>query len=50
MGVRGNGVSNAGISGRHKITKSMRRTQSIGHGIEGWEGNEAQIPDTKNTR
>jgi hypothetical protein len=42
-------VSNAAISGRHAITKSMRKTRSIGQDIERrWEGNEVQIPGTKN--
>ena len=48
MEGRGKVASNAVISGRHEITKSMRRTQSIGQGIEGWDGKEAQIPGTKN--
>ncbi len=47
MAVLGNAVSHAGISGRHERTKCMRKTRSIGHGIERWEGNEAQIPGTK---
>ena len=40
MEGRGKVVRNAGISGRHEITKSMRKTQSIGPGIEGrgWQG------------
>ena len=48
MAGLGKVVSNAAISGRHEITKSMRRTQSIGQGIEGGDVNEAQIPGTKN--
>ena len=47
MAVLGKAVSNAVISGRHEITKCMRKTRSIGHGIERWEGNEVQIPGTK---
>ena len=40
MEGRGKVVSNAGISGRHEITKSMQRTPSIGQGIERreWQG------------
>ena len=30
-------VSHAAISGRHEITKSMRKTPSIGQDIEAWE-------------
>src|SRR5437870_13152210 len=30
-------VRNAAISGRHAITKSMRKTPSIGQDIEAWE-------------
>ena len=41
-------VSNAGISGRHEITKSMRRTPSIGQDIEAGDVDEVQIPGTKN--
>ena len=40
-------VSNAVISGRHEITRSMRRIQSIGQDIEAWDVKEAQIPGTK---
>ena len=40
-------VRNAVISGRHAITKPMRRTPSIGQNIEGWDVNEVQIPGTK---
>ena len=32
---RGKVVRNAVRSGRHEITNAMRRTQSIGHDIEG---------------
>ncbi len=48
MGGRGKVARNAVISGRHAITNAMRRTLSIGHGIEGAEVKEAQIPGTKN--
>ncbi len=47
MVALGRVVSNAGISGRHEITKPMRKTLSIGRDIEGWEVNEVQIPGTK---
>jgi len=30
-------VSNAAISGRHAMTKSLRKTPSIGQDIEAWE-------------
>ncbi len=43
-GALGKAVSNAVSSGRHEITKPMRKTPSIGREIEGWEGNEVQIP------
>jgi hypothetical protein len=36
------------ISGRHAITKSMRRTPSIGQDIETGDVDEVQIPGTKN--
>jgi hypothetical protein len=36
-GGLGKVVSNAAISGRHEITKSMRKTPSIGQDIEAWE-------------
>ena len=45
---RGKVVRNAVISGRHKITKSMRRTPSIGQDIEEEDVDEVQIPGTKN--
>jgi hypothetical protein len=44
---RGKVVSNAAISGHHEMTNAMRRTQSIGQDIEGWDVNESQIPGTK---
>ncbi len=47
MGALGKAVRNAVISGRREITKPMRKTLSIGPDIEGWEGNEVQIPGTK---
>src|SRR4029450_3678327 len=45
--VLGKAVRNAGISGRHMITKLMRKIQSIGQNIERWERDEVQIPGTK---
>ena len=45
--VLGKAVRNAGISGRHVITKLMRKIQSIGQNIERWERDEVQIPGTK---
>ena len=47
MVARGKAVRNAVISGRRESTKPMRKTQSIGQDIEGWEVNEVQIPGTK---
>ena len=47
MVVLGKAVRNAGISGRHVITKLMRKIQSIGQNIERWERDEVQIPGTK---
>ncbi len=48
MVARGNAVSNAVISGRREMTKPMRKTQSIGQDIEGWNAvHEVQIPGTK---
>src|SRR5437764_2630204 len=44
--VLGKAVRNAGISGRHVITKLMRKIQSIGQNIERWERDEVQIPGT----
>ena len=45
--VLGKAVRNAGIAGRHVITKLMRKIQSIGQNIERWERDEVQIPGTK---
>ena len=45
--VLGKAVRNAGISGRHVITKLMQKIQSIGQTIERWERDEVQIPGTK---
>ena len=47
MVVLGKAVRNAVISGPREITKPMRKTQSIGRDIEGWDVNEGQIPGTK---
>ncbi len=48
MVALGKAVRNAVISGRHEITKPMRKTQSIGQDIEGWIAvHEAQISGTK---
>jgi hypothetical protein len=48
MVARGKAVRNAVISGRHAITKPMRKIQSIGQDIEGRNVvNEAQISDMK---
>ena len=47
MAALGKAVSNAVISGRTEITKPMRKTQSTGQDIEGWDVNEVQIPGTK---
>ena len=43
----GKAVRNAVISGHCEMTKPLRKTQSIGQDIEGWEVNEVQIPGTK---
>ena len=45
--VPGKAVRNAGISGRHVITRLMQKIQSIGQNIERWERDEGQIPGTK---
>ena len=45
--VLGKAVRNAGISGRHVITKLMQKIQSIGQTIERWERDKVQIPGTK---
>jgi hypothetical protein len=45
--ARGNAARNAAISGRHAMTKPMRKIRSIGQDIEWWDVNEVQIPGTK---
>ena len=47
MAALGKAVRNAVISGRTEITKPMRKTQSTGQDIEGWDVDEVQIPGTK---
>jgi len=48
MAARGKAVSSAVSSGRHEITKGMRKIRSIGQDIEWWwKVNEVQIPGTK---
>src|SRR2546425_1824000 len=48
MAARGKAVRSAVSSGRHEITKGMRKTRSIGQDIERWwKVNEVQIPGTK---
>jgi len=48
MAARGKAVRSAVRSGRHEITKGMRKTRSIGQDIEQWwKVNEVQIPGTK---
>ena len=50
MAARGKAVKSAVSSGRHEITKGMRKTRSIGQDIEWWwKVNEVQIPGTQNT-
>jgi hypothetical protein len=50
MAARGKAVRSAVRSGRHEITKGMRKTRSIGQDIERWwKVNEVQIPGTKDT-
>jgi hypothetical protein len=50
MAALGNVVRSAVSSGRHEITKGMRKTRSIGQNIERWwKVHEVQIPGTKNT-
>src|SRR6266446_9028811 len=45
----GKAVRSAVSSGRHEMTKCMRKTRSIGQNIERrWKVNEVQIPGTKN--
>jgi hypothetical protein len=49
MAALGKAVRSAVSSGRHEITKHMRKTRSIGQNMERWwKVNEAQIPGTKN--
>ncbi len=49
MVARGKAVRSAVRSGRHEMTKRMRKTRSIGQNIERWwKVNEVQIPGTKN--
>ena len=48
MAARGKAVRSAVSSGRHEITKGMRKTRSIGQDIERWwKVNEVQISGTK---
>ena len=48
MAARGKAGRRAVRSGRHEITKGMRKTRSIGQDIERWwKVNEAHIPGTK---
>ena len=48
MAARGKAVRSAVSSGRHAITKGMRKTRSIGQDIERWwKVNEVQIPGTQ---
>ena len=49
MAALGKAVRSAVRFGRHEMTKGMRKTRSIGHGIEWWwKVDEVQIPGTKN--
>jgi hypothetical protein len=49
MAALGKAVRSAVSSGRHEMTKGMRKTRSIGPDIEWWwKVNEVQIPGTKN--
>ncbi len=49
MAALGKAVRSAVSSGRHGITKGMRKTRSIGQDIEWWwKVNEVQISGTKN--
>jgi len=49
MAALGKAVRSAVSSGRHLITKGMRKTRSIGQDIEWWwKVNEVHIPGTKN--
>src|SRR2546428_12755 len=48
MAARGKAVRSAVSSGRHEMTKGMRKTRSIGQDIkQWWKVNEVQIPGTK---
>ena len=48
MAALGKAVRSAVTSGRHEITKGMRKTRSIGQDIERWwKVNEVQIPGIK---
>ena len=50
MAALGKAVKSAVSSGRHEMTKGMRKTRSIGQNIERWEKvNEVQILGTKTT-
>ena len=44
---RGKAVSNAVSAGHRELTKPLRKIQSMGRDIEGWDVNEVQIPGTK---
>jgi hypothetical protein len=51
MAALGRAVRSAVTSGRHAITKGMRKTRAIGQDSERWwKVNEVQIPGTKNAR
>jgi hypothetical protein len=48
MAALGKAVRSAVSSGRHEITKGMRKTRSIGQDIERWwKVNEVHIPGTQ---
>ena len=47
MAALGKAVTRAVRSGRHEMTKGMRKTPSIGPDIERCEVNEVQIPGKK---
>jgi hypothetical protein len=46
MAARGKAVRSAVSSGRHEMTKGMRKTRSIGQDTEG-DSDKVQIPGTK---
>jgi hypothetical protein len=49
MAARGKAVTSAVSSGRHEMTKGMRKARLIGPNIaQWWKVNEVQIPGTKN--